>query len=191
MLIAALLGFFGLFSNEPIYEKISQKIVKQYQTEILKPRDIQISSIGGSSKKGIKMIHIGVATKGPGNVEDSRKLIVYLVTELVRRYNETPSMVPYLLDYPFTEKNIEFTISFRNPSATFWVKNQTQRDENQLAYVTMYRGNIDYMVVDKEGIHPFREILTESYQDALKIIQNQKTNISPNQNNTQQPKQHE
>ncbi|CRX37705.1 hypothetical protein [Estrella lausannensis] len=179
MIITLFLGFFGLFSSEPIYEKISNKIQKDYQTEILCPRGLTITAVGGSSQKGIKMIHLGVATNGPGSIDQARTLMVFLFQELLNRYNTNPSIRPYLLNYPFTEKNIEFSIRFVDSKGICCRKDVTKKDEDQIAYVTCFNGRIKYMVDDYGGLNPYRGILFEDYQDALRIVQNQSPNLAP------------
>lgn len=191
MFFTALLGFFGLFSSEPIYEKLSQQIQKRYEIEILQPSGITITSLGGSSKKGIKMIHMGLATQGPATIDSSRRLMIYLMSELIKRYNENLAIKPYLLDFPFTEKNLQFSISFDDSKGGFWIKDKSKPDEDQIAHIRISNGLIHYRVDDAGKLDSLRKIRTESYQDALKIIQSQNTNISHTQNNTQQPQQHE
>ena len=171
MFLVALMGFFGMFSDEAIYEKISQKIQQRYQVEVLKPMGIGISAIGGSSKKGIKMIHMGVSTRGPGSVKEARKLMVFLFTELLNRYKNNTAIRPYLLDDPFTEKNIEFSIRFVDSKGIYCRKDKSKNDEDQVAYVTCYNGRVKFMVDDEGGLTPFRPILIESFQDALRIAQ--------------------
>ena len=168
------IGFFGLFFNEPVYETISQQIQKKYESETLRPMGISITSLGGSSKKGIKTIHMGVATKGPGTIEDSRRLMVYLLTTLIQNYNDNPSIRPYLLDYPFTAKNIDFTISFNDPTGLFWVKDKSKNDEEQIAYVTNHHGVLNFMVDDSGELGSLRSVAKEMFEDSVRIVQREK-----------------
>lgn len=106
--------FFNFFHREPVYECMSNEIIKKFSAEVLKPKKLRICALGGSSDHGIKMIHLGVMDNGPGNVEEARKLIIDLTRELVCRYNSNSEIKPYLITYPFTDLNLFVDISYVN-----------------------------------------------------------------------------
>lgn len=124
MLNLIVVAFLGVFSREPNYEYMSNDIIKQFSVETLNPKKLRICSLGGSSDKGIKTIHIGVNDTGPGNIGDARKLIVNLVLELIYRYNNNIEIRPYLINYPFTNLNFIFDVSYLDPQGGHWVKQE-------------------------------------------------------------------
>lgn len=168
--------FFGLFSQEPVYESLSSDIIKKYNNEILKPNDLSIYVTGGSSDKGIKSITLGVNRKGPGTIREGRYLIVKLVKELMIRYNNCDQIRPYLLYYPFNEDNFVFKISYVNSKGGFWLKQEESNDNEQIALIGLYYGTIYYYVYTGAKIGPLSEVHKESFSNALNILENESVN---------------
>lgn len=163
--------FLSLFCQQPVYEAISSDIIKNYSNEVLLPNNLSVYVIGGSSDKGIKSITIGVNNKGPGTIKEGRRLVVHLVSELIKRYNECTAIQPYLLNYPFDEKNFIFKISFVAPDGGFWIQQKDLDQDEQIALIGLYGGTIYYSIDPDGEMKPLQEIYEETFADALKIVE--------------------
>lgn len=165
------LAFLNLFTNQPPYYKFENQIIEQHRKETLKPMGLNYSIIGGENDDGIKIVHLGVSTNGPGSIEEGRRLIVFLVENLLWRYNTHQKIRPYLSNYPCTSNNIIYSIWYNGPDKGFWVLQDKQHPEKEIAHVKMYRGKIKYSVNSTNAkIVPLRTVHTETYEEALKIV---------------------
>lgn len=163
------LAFLNLFAKQPPYEKFSDEIREQHRKEILEPLKMRFSILGGGNDAGIKTIHLGVSTKGPGSIEESRKLLIFLVEDLLLRYNTHQKIRPYLSNYPYTTDNLTYKIWYQNPKGTFWIAQDDQNPDTEIAHVGMYRGKINYSIVH-ENSHQLETLYTETYEEAKKIL---------------------
>lgn len=183
MIIKLQFHFFSIFlalcffNKSPKYEVYSNEIIQQFRVNTLEPNNFRICSIGGSSDKGIKMIHLGVNIQMPSNVENSRRLMVFLVEQLLLLYNENELIRPFLLDYPFGEGNIQFEISFVNEANTFRYIQDNIDPKDQITYVTLNHGEVCYDIHTGGKIAPLQTVFCESYQDALKIVHDEKFSL--------------
>jgi hypothetical protein len=107
----------------------------------------------------IETINLGYSSNRHLNVDEARKLVVKIAKKLFNLYNYEQNMQPFLHDHPFTEKNIELSISFRN--AQGWIYGP-----EYISNVLIMDSKIFY---DKYNPHTdtFDHIISESYSEAL------------------------
>ena len=171
-MIVKILMFFGLMNQMPLYEQYSNEIIDNYKKEVLAPKNISISSLGGRSNNMIEKISIGVNVKGPISINDGRNLLVFLVNELIIRFNQCDKIRPYLLDNFFTEKNINFDISAISPKNNFWILDKNYDIDEQIAFIMLHQGNVTYSIKEKTGISPLKTIFEETFKKSEDIIKN-------------------
>ncbi|CRX38693.1 hypothetical protein [Estrella lausannensis] len=172
--------FLNFFSQEPVYETMSKEIIKKYSKEVLKPNDLPIYVMGGSSDKGINSITLGVNKKGPGTIKEGRRLIVNLVSELIARYNNSEQIRPYLLNYPFDENNFVFKVSYINPQGGFWIKQVDRKNDEQIALIGLYYGTIQYCIHTGDEIAPLQKVHQETFENAVRIVKEDDERIKNN-----------
>jgi len=181
MFFLGMIAFFGIFA-EPleVHEVYSKRITEAHEKEILEPRRLCISSTGGSSDKGIRTVSLGVGTKGPGSINEGRKLLVFLVEDLLRRYN-APHMRQYLDNCPLTAEHLTYTISFLDMERGWltYVLKDPNRKESQLAFISMYNGKVSYDVILEPELGPFTKVHTETYEEAKRIVEEGKVQNIP------------
>jgi hypothetical protein len=106
------------------------------------------------------------------NIDDARAFYLEIVEGLINKANADEEIRPYLHNYPFTEKNMSIGLVFFNEKNDFmqdgFVASMTMLDnENGLIYYRIY--------------HPETEMLEtiyiEPYEDALKIVKEQKAKL--------------
>ena len=111
----------------------------------------------------IEMVSLGYHIKRHATVEEARELFIKYSQKLLQRINEDEKMRPFLNQYPFTEKDIRFGLSFVQ-------QNKKEFTDGSVAYVSLVRENIYYYRYDGEK-QRFVEILEEPYQVALQHVQ--------------------
>ena len=166
-----LLAFFNLFSQSPPYYKFENEIIEQHRKETLQPIGLNYSIIGGGNQDGIKIVQLGVSKIGPGSIEEGRRLIVFLVENLIARYNTHQKIRPHLNNYPYTAKNVIYRIWYNCPKGGFWVIQDKQHPEKEIALIDMYKGKIEYDINFINGTTSrLRTVHTETYEEAKKIV---------------------
>ena len=165
-----ILAFFNLFTKQPPYQKFSDEIIERHRKEILVPRRLSYCVMGGGNDQGIKTIHLGVSTKGPGSIEEGRRLLVFLVEDLLNRYNTHQKIRPHLSNFPYTPNNLTYKIWYNGPKGGFWIIQDQQSPEKEIAHIAMYRGKIKYNINLSDKILPLKAVHTETYEEAKKIV---------------------
>ena len=96
------------------------------------------------------------------DVEQTRVLFVNCAEEMLKRYNQSEKIRPYLDHYPFDENDIELSISFNKKSG--------QEISNEyVAHVFLVNGNVCYSYYDFDKKRLERRH-KEPYQEALKKV---------------------
>ena len=169
--ILFIFSFLNFFSKEPEYETLSKKIIEDYRKEVLEPNGLFIYGLGGSSDEGgIKTINITVAKLGPGSLKEGRKLLLFLVDDLLKRYNDDIDMRKFLINYPFTPTHLAYGISYMKPTGRSWVFDKEKNQEDQIALIDVFSEKISYNIKLSDKIEPFVEIHSETYEEAKKIV---------------------
>jgi hypothetical protein len=158
-----LMSFFSLMNKVPKYEKISNKIVAESSKEIAEKYNLTIIGDGGSMMDDVKMLALSFNCDQPRNIEEARKLTVNCMNMFLENINKNESIRPYLHNYPFTEKNIEIMIFFRD-------KNEYRPAPPLIANITSTNGVI-YYYIDKNN--RYSDFHSESFSNAVQILQNQ------------------
>ncbi|GAB4188430.1 MAG: hypothetical protein Tsb0015_08450 [Simkaniaceae bacterium] len=88
-------------------------------------------------------------------------IIINFSSVILKKINEEKIIRPFLINYPFTTKNIVLTLSFSN---------SLNSNANNLAYALLTNNKIIYCAknVEKNILVDLHE---ESYEDALKILE--------------------
>ena len=95
------------------YESYLSRFINRY-ARIQKTKGLEQIGYGGALNDKIKKIHLYFFFKGQLNIDQARVLLVREVKNLLDIINSDENLQPYLLNYPFTPKNIKYTISLKN-----------------------------------------------------------------------------
>ena len=90
------------------------------------------------------------------DIDEARRLLVYCAEEYLTAINGDEKVRPYLHNYPFTAKNIEIEIVFRNPDGS-----KVARDKINIAAAD--EGKMIYYV-DVPEKYLLKPILRETYE---------------------------
>ncbi len=149
--------------EQPEYIVLVDKMMVEFSNEMLQEEKFHLSRYGGGLRHDIKMVSLGYRAKRHATVEEARELFIKYSQKLLKRINEDEKMRPFLNQYPFTENNIEFGLSF-------FQKNQKEFTDGSVSYVFLVRGKIFYCRYDGEK-NQLVDLLVEPYQDALHQVQ--------------------
>ncbi len=149
--------------KQPEYIVLVDKMTVEFSANLFQEEGLYLSNYGGGLMDNIKMVSLGYHIKRHATVEEARELFIKYSQKLLQRINEDEKMRPFLNQYPFTEKDIRFRLSFVQ-------KNNRPFTDGSVAHVSLVRENIYYDRYDGEKKR-FIEILKEPYQDALQHVQ--------------------
>ncbi len=150
--------------KQPEYIVLTDKMTVEFSAEMLQEEKFYLTRYGGRLMDNIKGVSLGYHGKRHATLEEARELFIKYSEKLLQRINEDEKMRPFLNQYPFTENDIEFALSFVQ-------KNNRPFADGSIAYASLIRSKITYYRYEKEGKKRFIEIFEEPYQDALQHVQ--------------------
>lgn len=179
-------------SNEKLADNHIQGVFHEIQTELRKKYPLSIMyQRGEENEKKLKIISVGFVadTSLFLNQDKSRELIVYCTEVMLKILYQDKGFQSYFKNMPFTYKNLAIIIFLIDPCC------QDVKYEKPIIYLTgMENGLITYAekdlskpfkshpkVTQKEFLKNFN-ILEESYEEALKIVQAQSIETTPKNN---------
>jgi len=153
--------------EDPIYVEYADNITEKFCSDMKRLYQIHYFGGGGGFLRNVEKIILNFQISQPMNVPEARSLIINCEEDLLKRFNKDTKIRPYLNNYPFTEKNIEFGIS---------TDLQDSLPSKPIAMVFSANGSIYYQSYDRKK-RKFNDLHEETYQEALKLA-----NITPPSN---------
>jgi len=150
--------------EEPIYCEYADKITGKYCADMAKTQKLYCYGGGGGFIKNVNRITLNFNTVQNLNIAESRALIIKCTEELLKRINTDADIKPYLSHYPFTEQGITLGISFDQ-------EDKKRVSSKFVAMVFTVDGSVYYSSYNHNK-KKFQDIHEESYQEALKIVNN-------------------
>lgn len=120
-----------------------------------------MESYGGSFyDDDVKALYAGFTVNNTNNItyETARTLLVNSAEEFLKSINEDKMLNPYLNHYPFTYKDIEYTLTFKSQEGEF------------LSSISSVNGVIFYYLNDQAQFN-LVELVQEPYSEALAKVQ--------------------
>lgn len=140
----------------------------------LKKKGLRVSGTGASLRGGVEKISIFFQKKDLANISQARKIYIEAAEIFISTINQNKVIRPYLHDYPCTDRNIVFLISFKD-------ENGNRPAENYVALVSLSNGIIFYSTYNHQK-GEFVKTHQEPYQEALKIVKEEKNNETSTEN---------
>ncbi len=140
----------------------ADKVMHSYSKKVKKEKDLDAFGMGGELMSNVKSLYLKYVSDSKITLDEARPLLVECIEDLLKEVNNNEKIRPYLNDYPFTAKNLEFGILFLDKSGEFIA-------EGCLAGVTSLKGKVYYRIwnVNKNRLE---EIYEEAYEEALRIV---------------------
>ena len=146
------------------YEKIANGITYRVGKQLKKDINLQYVGGGGGMMDSIRMMAMSFQLFHEVDLPEARRILVCATTEYLNAINDSKRVRPYLRNYPFKVENIEIMI---------WVQTANNRDvaPDEIAFMSSDNGILIYKIVENRTPYTSKEIHQETYQEALKIIQ--------------------
>lgn len=148
----------NLLKKKEGYFDIAHKKNHQYGLQIAKKYKFELVGVGGGNRDFLEFLSLSFATINAHDIDSLRSIFIDITSGLLNLINRDKKIRPYLLNYPFTLKNLHITILNVCDNAP----HQT------IVSVFSIKEKIEYWSNDSI-VH------TETYQEALKIIESKLT----------------
>jgi hypothetical protein len=150
-------SFFGYQS--PRYVKLAHEITEKVAKELKAQKNLYLIGTGGRMMDDIQMMAMSFNYYQEVNLEQARKLLIYVINEYISDINNDQDVRPYLHEYPFTSKNVEIRIFIYGPD-------RRKLPPEKIGYISSIDGVLEYYTRADDD-HP---ICRETYAEALSEI---------------------
>ncbi len=165
-----LISFFCSCNNSANNQHVSPKYVilaDEIRNEVAKKlsKEFQMTPIGegGSFYDCVREMFLAFDIQGPLTKDQLRSILVSCVEEFLSVVNSNEELRPYLKVYPFTSQEIGIRLFVRNK----W--GMDVYDPN-IGVASARKGKLIYKTTDQNDTFKYKSTITESYDDALKIV---------------------
>lgn len=146
----------------------ADRVVDCFLKDLKKKEEFSVFAYGGAFMYDVEEIDLSLFIKKCVNLEEARILLVSVVESLLAKINTDPGIRPYLHNYPFTDKDLVIFIHLVD-------ENGDDAMPPNIAMISKLRKSVDFSIKENvEGPLSFRDIHTETYEEALKIYNAEK-----------------
>ncbi len=149
------------------YCKMAERLADRYAIEFAQPRGLMLCRYGGAMMDDIQEVSLGFTSFIALSVDQARIYYVEMMEEFLCRINSDEEIRPYLHNYPFEEENIKLRIGFDDSQGKIL-------SDGQVAQMGIVKDHKLYFAAYDSEKEKFYDLHEESYEEALKIVQNQK-----------------
>lgn len=151
--------------DEPKHVQAAHRLMNRFTSHMQNSEHFHLSGSGGAMMGDIQQVSLTYESQRDVDINEARRLFVTNSERLLNLINTDTVIRPYLHDYPFEVKNLDFSLSFYSKSHKC-IQNEF------ISYVFFARGNICYCNYDMEKKSQI--VFREPYEEALKIVNNSK-----------------
>ena len=146
------------------YEKIADGITYRVKKQLKTIPGLLCVGTGGGMMEHIYRMSMSFHLLREVDLPEARRILVYITTEYLKEINSSKRVRPYLKDYPFKATNLEIRV---------WIQKENNDDvgPDQIDYMAAYRGTLTYDLPLKPGSYVEQILHEETYEEALKIVQ--------------------
>ena len=152
------------YVHDEDYERIASRLERKFIQKMKIEKELQCIGIGGKMMNDIQEMGMSFQYFHVMNLSEARQLLVRTETEYLNEINNSKELRPYLHNYPFTYENIVIRIFIKNPD-------NTDVSLNEISYMSCIDGLLRYDLPYEKGSRVNRELHKETYEEALKIVQ--------------------
>ena len=162
-ILCAVLIYRMFFYEQPIPEHAKQahRVRDAFIVDMYKKHGLVCCGIGGGCMDNIKVINVSFDQKKESDIPEARVLLVNCVEEFLRRINADEDVRPFLVQYPFTNENVNISIGFIEP--------KEDADLQNIVHAFNVKGEAVYSIYDKPHDR-YKPTFEEPYEEALKIV---------------------
>ena len=152
----------SFFDQQSDYGRIARGITAKTADKLEEEKGLICVGTGGQMMNDIQMMMMGFQFFQVVSIDTARQLLVDAVEEYLSAINTNKKVRPYLHNYPFTAKNVEIVIYFRNSDGH-------DVPPGKLYIAEANQGEMIYYI-DYPEKHTMKSIHEETYEEALKIM---------------------
>jgi hypothetical protein len=152
---------------------LSNQIIKTVSGRLNKKYGFQLVGTGGAEDEGgVWEIAAMYGRYGPKmlDIGEAREKILDCAKEFLDEINHNEAFRPYMKVYPFTSKNLSISIL-----------NYDEKGKDvsfpYISDISLRSGSIYYKSLDYDVMLPYAKIVTETYEEALEISENQASKL--------------
>jgi hypothetical protein len=165
-------SFFCLNSYLPVYsigdEQVVGRILQKLGKQINKNYNLRVIGTNVGMPGGVvELLGLEFESERILTKKEMRKILIDCTEMFLTVINSDERIRSLLKNYPFTAENIEITI-YNLPVDGSDVYHP------KICTSTMNKGRLGYRTVDSQNTYTYKTSTTETYSEALKIIQNSK-----------------
>jgi hypothetical protein len=150
----------------PQYVVLASKIRYEVAEKLAKEFLMKPVGEGGSFYDCVRELFLAFEIQGPLTKDRLRNILIHSVEECLSAVNNNEEIRPYLIVYPFTPQEIEIVL---------YVKSKRREDiyDPNIGVASARKGELEYMITDKTDTFKYKSIVSESYDEALRIVRGQ------------------
>lgn len=164
---------FGCTSYNTPEGRLLDEVYSAHLKDLCKKHQFNVNMTGaGGNGKKINSIDLGLSIKKNLTIDSARRLLLPSIQDLMNKVNAFEELHPYLVEVPFGYDKYKYWIDSVDKNGIIELP-LDHLGSNQISYVVLSRGELCYNVFVKET-EKIVEVLCESYEEALKIVENEK-----------------
>lgn len=163
--------FFVSSYTTPPYDKSVDVLIQRATTKLKKKYGLKLLAVKEGMMDCVKLIGPQFQIYKELTKDEARSLVVNCVQDLLEEINKDEKIRPYLEAYPFGLAHVEVIIFIYMPTGK-------RIYHPNLAVVSACRGSIRYSTNDPENEFKYKSEETESFEEALKILKEQKERVN-------------
>ncbi len=139
-------------------------IINQHGKEEAKEYNLRLVGAGSAIPDNVHGFILDYNSEQKLTIPEARKLYIQGTEKLLNMINNSEELRPFMHEYPFTEKNIDYKLSFHNKDRSFV-------EPPYVAYVFLSKNNVVYVFHDnKKGKFIDEMDFSEPYLEAVRIV---------------------
>jgi hypothetical protein len=147
--------------------ELVDQLLRKTGNKISNEKKLLLIGTGSRMMNEIKMLALSFNTSEQLTIPEARDLLIYSVDTLVSSINDDEKLRPYLVKYPFSSKNVQIRIFIGDD-------NDSYLSSEPLCTASTIEGEFNYLTWGSKG--RLKEVLEETYSDAVTISLNQAVN---------------
>jgi hypothetical protein len=124
---------------------------------------LQLYNVGASMVDDVEEVTVDFIFIGKVTIDQAREMFIECNEKLTQMMNEHEKIRPYLRDYPFSRKRVQFSIGFRD-------KYGIHNTDGSTALVFIGKDDIIFYDSHAPYAKQYSDLYQEPYEEALKIV---------------------
>lgn len=162
--------FFNLFggSNISHEEKLVNQLLAKSGKHLAKKYKLDCIGNGAGMPEGeIHSLYLAFQRNKPVTMDEARQLIVAMSIDFLHSINSNEELKKYCVSFPFTENNAEIALFI-------FSKEGRELVEPDISIASLSHGVIRYRSWDKNNSYHLITMFSETYEEALQIVEREK-----------------